>query len=159
MCSWHGNRFSMSDMFLQYNPPNTLVVLMQQAGRGARDGLQSHTNIYYTRQELSHCSKDVKTVVTHAECQRKELYSYFTESVSTVEPGHKSCSNCRKECRCLHKHLTMFYAMEVFQELFEDICSNKEQMEEGRGRRRATLWIYCPICHYYYYYLSRSFSG
>lgn len=85
---------------VQYTPPSTLVDLMQQAGRGGRDGSQAHSVVYYTRQQLSQCGKDVKAVVNHEGCQRKELYSYFSDSNSSVEPGHKCCSNCRKSCKC-----------------------------------------------------------
>lgn len=85
---------------IQYAPPNSLVDLMQEAGRGGRDGLQAHCVVYYTRQQLSQCSKDVKMVVNSEGCQRKELYGYFSDSDVSVEPGHKCCSNCRKDCKC-----------------------------------------------------------
>ena len=73
---------------------------MQQAGCGERDGSQAHSIVYYTRQQLSLCDKDVKAVVNHEGCHRKELYSYFSECNCSVEPAHKCCSNCRKSCKC-----------------------------------------------------------
>ena len=84
---------------VQYSPPNTLVDLMQQAGQGGRDGLQSHSVVYYTKQQLSLCSKDVKMIVNNEDCQRKGLYSNFSDVDSFVEPGHNCCTNCRKLCK------------------------------------------------------------
>lgn len=97
-----GVNFPQVRFVVQYTPPpsNTLVDLMQQAGRVGRDGLQAHNIVYHTRQQLSQCSKEVKTVINHEACHRKDLYSYFSESELSVEPGHKCCSNCRKACKC-----------------------------------------------------------
>lgn len=85
---------------VQYTPPNTLIDMMQQSGRGGRDGSQAHSVIYYTKQQLSQCGHEVKSVVNHEGCQRKEMYSHFSEFNSSIEPGHKCCSNCRKQCKC-----------------------------------------------------------
>lgn len=95
-----GVNFPHVRFVVQYTPPNTLVDFIQEAARGGRDGLQAHNIVYYTRQQLSQCSKEVKTVINHEGCDRKELYSYFSESELSVEPGHKCCSNCRKACKC-----------------------------------------------------------
>ena len=48
---------------------------------------------------MSQCSKEVKTVINHEACHRKELNRSFSESELSVEPGHKCCSNCRKACK------------------------------------------------------------
>lgn len=72
----------------------------QLADLGGRDGLQAHCIVYYTRQQLSRCNEDVENIASHDGCQRKELYSYFRDSDSSIEPGHKCCSNCRKWCKC-----------------------------------------------------------
>ena len=85
---------------IHYSPPNSLVDVMQQAGRGGRDGSQAHSVMYYTRQQLSQCSKEVKAVVNVEGCQRKALYGYFSDAEISVEPGHKCCTNCRKQCKC-----------------------------------------------------------
>ena len=53
-----------------------------------------------TRQQLTQCNKDVENVVSHGGCQRKELNSFFSNSDSSIEPGHNCCSNCRKACKC-----------------------------------------------------------
>ena len=85
---------------VQYTPPNSSFDMMQLADLGGRDGLQAHCIVYYTRQQLSQCNKDVENAVSCKDCQRKELYSYFSDSDSSIEPGHKCCSNCRKGCKC-----------------------------------------------------------
>lgn len=69
---------------VQYTPPppNTLVDLMQQTGHGGRDGSQAHSVVYNTRQQLSHCGKDVKTVVNHEGCKGRN------STVTLVSPIH-----------------------------------------------------------------------
>lgn len=53
---------------VQYLTPNTLIDMMQQAGQGGRDHLQAQSIVYYTKQQFTQCSKDLKTVVNHKGC-------------------------------------------------------------------------------------------
>lgn len=45
-------------------------------------------------------SMGVRMVINSEGCERKELYGYFSHSYVSVEPGHKCCSSCRKDCKC-----------------------------------------------------------
>ena len=95
-----GINFPKVRYVVQYGPPTSIVDLMQQAGCGGRDGSQAYCVTYYTKRQLSRCSKDVKSVVKADKCQRKVLYSHFSDSISSLFPGHLCCSNCRLQCQC-----------------------------------------------------------
>ena len=95
-----GINFPKVRYVVQYGPPMSIIDLMQQAGRGGRDGSQAHCVTYYTNRQLSRCSKDVKSVVKADKCQREVLYSHFSDSISSLSPGHLCCSICRLQCQC-----------------------------------------------------------
>ena len=95
-----GVNFPKVKYVVQYAPPTSVVDLMQEAGRGGRDGGQAHCVTYYTKRQLSRCGKDVKSVVKSDKCQREALYSHFSDSISSLSPGHLCCSNCRQQCDC-----------------------------------------------------------
>ena len=85
---------------VQYGPPLSIVDLMQQAGRGGRDGSQAYCITYYTKQQLSRCSKDVTSVVKADKCKREVFYSHFSDSISSLSPGHLCCSHWWLQCQC-----------------------------------------------------------
>lgn len=95
-----GINFPQVRYVVQYGPPPSIVDLMQQAGRGGRDGSQAHCVAYFTKRQLSRCGKEVKSVVKSEECQRQALYRHFSDSVTPLYPGHLCCSNCRIQCTC-----------------------------------------------------------
>ena len=95
-----GINFPRVRYVVQYGPPTSIVDLMQQAGRGGRDGTQAHCVTYFTKCQLARCGKEVKSVVKSGECQRQALYSFFSDSVSPLCPGHLCCSICRQQCKC-----------------------------------------------------------
>ena len=82
---------------IQYGPPTSIVDLMQQAGRGGRNGDHAHCVTYFTKRQLSRWGKEVKAVLKADKCQRQALYKYFSDSVSSLAPGHLCCSNCQWE--------------------------------------------------------------
>lgn len=92
-----GINFPKVRYVVQYGPPMGIVDLMQQAGRGGRDGSQAYC---VTSRQLSRCSKDVKSVVKADKCQWEVLYSHFSDSISSLSPGHLCCSICRLQCQC-----------------------------------------------------------
>ena len=87
-----GINFPKVQYVVQYGPPTSIVDLMQQAGRGGRDGRQAHCITYFTKRQLSRCGKEVKSVVKTDKCQREALYSHFSDSISCLSPGHLCCS-------------------------------------------------------------------
>lgn len=60
-----GINFPKVHYVVQYGPPTSIVDLIQQAGRGGRDGSQAHCVTYFTKRQLSSCGKEVKS----EECQ------------------------------------------------------------------------------------------
>lgn len=50
-----GVNFPKVKYVVQYVPPTSVVDLMQEAGRGGRDGGQAHYVTYYTKRQLSRC--------------------------------------------------------------------------------------------------------
>ena len=95
-----GVNFPKVKYIVQYGPPTSIVDLMQQVGRAGRDGGQAHCVTHFTKRQLSRCGKDVKSVVKSDRCQREALYSHFSDSISSLSPGHLCRSNCRPQCDC-----------------------------------------------------------
>ena len=95
-----GINFPKVQYVVQYGPPMSTVDLMQQAGRGGRDGSQAHCVTYFTKRQLARCDKNIKSLVKAEYCQRQVLYGHFSDSVTALSPGHLCCTNCRQQCSC-----------------------------------------------------------
>lgn len=130
-----GINFPKVRYVVQYGPPTSIVDLMQQAGRGGRDGGQAHCITYYTKRQLSRCSKEVKTVVQTEKCQRVALYQYFSDSVSSLLPSHSCCSNCRQECHCSTADSNY---CEAATEVFMRVEDDEEQVPTDAKSRKIT---------------------
>ena len=104
---------------VQCGPTISKVNLMQQAGRGGRDGSHAYCVTDYIKHQLFRYSKDVKSVVNAKECQRQALYNHFSDTVLPLSPSHLCCSNCNKKCACDHggdllKHFLTFPFQQYF---------------------------------------------
>ena len=58
---WTGINFPKVKYVVQYGPPTSTIELMQQAGRGGRDGSQAHCLTYFTNRQLARCDKNIKS--------------------------------------------------------------------------------------------------
>ena len=130
-----GINFPKVQYVVQYGPPTSIVDLMQQAGRGGRDGRQAHCITYFTKRQLSRCGKEVKSVVKTDKCQREALYSHFSDSISCLSPGHLCCSNCRKQCECSTSESK---ACDGNSEVFLVVADNHEEhTEQGTSQGKT----------------------
>lgn len=128
-----GINFPKVRYVVEYGPPTNIVDLMQQAGRGGRDGGQAHCITYYTKGQLSRCGKEVKAVVQTEKCQRVALYQYFSDSTLSLLPSHSCCSNCRQKCHCSTAGNNY---CEAATEVFMRVEDNKEQVPtDGKSRK------------------------
>ncbi len=84
---------------LQYDPPNTLADLLQQAGRAGRDGKRAVTVLYASHEEVQAAirfSKGDSSIMEYCysgSCRRHVLTSYFGTS-------SRSCASLGAEFKC-----------------------------------------------------------
>lgn len=77
-----------------FGPARSILDQHQELGRAGRDGLQSHAQIIYHGQQLSHCDEPVKEFVKTKSCLRVAAYKVLDNSVQPLQPLHLCCTNC-----------------------------------------------------------------
>lgn len=77
---------------------------MQEMGRAGRDGLKSHSTIYWNASQISANVKDMSPVMrdycTSSDCRRSLLAKYFSYEYNNGTDAHDCCDNCVKLCCC-----------------------------------------------------------
>ncbi len=95
-----GVNFSTVHHVVHYGPPYTADSLVQQMGRGGRDGCSSHHLLMYCSRQLRGVDDEVKRYIATIDCRRKMLMSLYGMKDSNVN-AHYCCDTCSTQCDCM----------------------------------------------------------
>ena len=87
---------------IHYGSPREVVDYIQGIGRAGRDKCNARAILYFSRQQMSKASSDMKAYANNSDsCLRKVLYGKFdTCEVKQPPVKHNCCSFCQSTCSC-----------------------------------------------------------
>ena len=85
---------------IHFGPSSTVESLIQETGRGGRDGKQCVCQILYNGLLTAHCDSHMKQLLENRNCRQSFITSLFPTSSRNMPTGCLCCDHCSQKCDC-----------------------------------------------------------